>query len=243
MFNKICVFGLVLLINSAVMAQNVKSYEVKEVVWLLNKVDVEGLSLEDSEQLSFNLAFVYMLKDGKVVIIPSIGEKGLLIQDESSYLEMLNKQHFPVEDDGSFFAPERHQIKEIKEDVSFYISQLKVLGVHGLPDEQATLPALKELSTAINNYGKDRVINEFTVAIGIYLGEIVRRRIEGQWNFERQETLNPYWIPYIELNDKASVDIWESLFYHFKKRKKVSLVDWYNELIKNKKRNSIFLID
>lgn len=195
-------FLLVYFYNSIAMAQN---YQVISSTEALRLVTEHSLQL--TEQLAFNFAFIYCLPDDKFLIMPSCGKSkySLIVDDETVLNEMIQNRYFPVPDSGLLFEKERDRIHNITQDISYYTNILsgKLQMDVEVKDDSAYF---KLLTKALQKYTKHDIEydEDFIVAIGIYTGEILRRRMGGIWAFRKERIMNPYWVPEVSMHDMGN---------------------------------------
>ena len=179
--------------------------------------------VHDSEQLEFNGAFVFYLNDGRVLMASSDGLIAILFDDKASFQKMLEAEDFPVQDPSSIFAAERRFVKTLNESIDEYIKRLNYLGVYSMPQPDKVEVQLRELSERINAVGKKKIDRSAYVAIGILLGEIIRRKIDGMWLLQKEMSLNPYYVPYVRNRDGLQPLHWKRLHEHWNRKRSVAL--------------------
>lgn len=190
---KILIIIYIVFYNTALMAQE---YEILSVHSLLDILKNQKQLVLSEEQLEYNKSFVYRLKGDRIVLIPEIGGEGILFHSLDAYQEMVKNHQFPVQDEGSIFEQERGKIKNIQENIPYFITllseKLKVPIV--LSDE---IYYLSNLTYKIRDYLAKDSLDNIILPLKIFMGELLRRRIHGKWELEKVYTLNPYWIPYV----------------------------------------------
>src|SRR6266705_219125 len=78
-------------------------YQVSQVSKLEPYLKSESRTVHDYDaQLKTNYAFVYYLKSGQVLLLPSnrLGDsRGLLFSDKQCFSECVKKDHFPIDNE------------------------------------------------------------------------------------------------------------------------------------------------
>lgn len=199
---------------SNIMAQ--KKYEVMSVYELINIIREHGGMAETfKQQLDFNDALVNHLINGWITVTPAgRGQQGILFYEDEAFQEMIKKQEFPVDGDGSIFELEKGRVIEIEKNVNYYISLLSEkldIKLNVLADYQH----IEDLSRKIVSYGVKKVEEELFLPLGIFIGEFIRIKIDGKWVLNKEPTMNPYYIPNIINKNNSSYLLWKRLDEHF----------------------------
>ena len=207
-------FVFLFYLSSIYLGMSQTQYEIKGVDDLLDIIEVYGIDRGDYETVEFNSASLFRLPGERLILIPSIGEEGILFNKDSIFVKMLDEKHFPVKDDESLFAVERNRIEKLESNIDFFIKRLSELTNIKLTktDGISNLAVLSEKIEKIKEeIGTDEAYRKLLVCLGIYVGEIVKTRAKSYWNLEKYEVMNPYWIPTIKSNDQYRINLWRPI--------------------------------
>ena len=188
------------------MAQNFSVSDVNELFELINKS-----TIIEEFQLEYNDAFVYKLANRDIVLIPNIGNQGIVFFSEQIFDKMVSEKKFPVKDDESIFVKHKKMIENIElnlEDFTLMLESELDCKIPNLSNKEQ----VNNFSKIVNDYINKNGFKEIVVPLGIAIGEKLRLRINGKWKIEKVYVLNPYFIPYvIDFNNKEH-DFWNFLF-------------------------------
>lgn len=196
-------------------------YKILSVDELLTRIGTESRGIFDIDtQLSTNLCYVYYLKSGEVVLIPSGPKtdtsKGILFSEKKYFDECVKNDSFPIENERKGME-QRYQddIKTIntQTDKMFYelsskLSPKEVLDVNNI----SSLSKLLELTK--KKWKKLTTREQFYATL--LLGEYVRRTYKGRWLLiKKYGTFNPYYEPTILYPDNSIFELGNYLNLYF----------------------------
>lgn len=170
----------------------------------LNKIEELKRSETDTTYIvEYNGAFVTVFKDGSSIILPPVlgGNEGLLFDDVGEMKKMIESRIFPVKGNNSFWENERNRVLNFPDSISYYCSKLtKMLNYKvELTHDKVYL---KELSKVITDkYKTTSDKRNLRNYVSIYVGELLRQRVNGRWRLAKEMSLNVYFIPEITKGD------------------------------------------
>jgi hypothetical protein len=196
------------------------NYNIEQVSDIKKRLQAESKNITDFDtQLQTNLAFVYTLKTGEVAMIPgnyTNESRGLVFKDKNCYLEYLQKDHFPIENE-RMLIQEKHQaeVLEVNNNTGKLFSQLSEKMNMPPGNEAVTAAALSALLQKIRTE-KNKLSKKEIFYAALLLGEYLRITGNGHWLLLKQYgTFNPYYTPAILYADKTIVLFWDYLNSYF----------------------------
>jgi hypothetical protein len=171
-------------------------------------------------QLKTNLAKIYYLQSGKVIMLPGVGSNdsnGMLFEDKKCFLECLDKDHFPIENVRPRIV-EEYPEDVLKVNVSIDSIIKHVLQLPQISQEFGAANigiSLAPLLVALKKNFK-KISRKDSFYAGLILGEYLRKERNGKWMLlKRYGTFNPYYIPAILCADGSVVLFWDYLASYF----------------------------
>ena len=172
--------------------------------------------LNFDSQLETNLAYVYYLKSGEVILMPGNlldSSKGIIFNDSICFKEYLKKDSFPIENE-DIKLEEKYQsdILELDKKMSEIITYLsKAYNYKSNPDSLSLL-----LQKAREKEINGKVPDKENLYSGLLLGEYIRRTNNGKWILlKKYGTFNPYYTPAILYADSSIIVLREDLDLYF----------------------------
>lgn len=147
--------------------------------------------------LDYNAVFVTIYKDGTAMLIPPIlgGDEGLFFTDIKAMNDMIAQRVYPVKGTGSFWEKEKARIMDINGSMLYYVSKLSEI-LNFLVEVKNDSEYLKQLSLVVSKKLKskrrDRNLENY---LAIYIGELIRLRVDGTWKLRKNHTFNVYYYP------------------------------------------------
>lgn len=189
--------------------ENVKAaYEVLDLEGI-NKIETEKLhQIKRSYILDYNGAFITVYNDGSAVVRPPIlGEKeGLVFYDLDAMEKMIASRAYPVKGNDTFWEVEKERVLDLAGSMPYYCAWLsEMMGFKTeLNSNKAYLAELsaaaKEALTSKKIKKKDK---EFLRGyLSIYIVELLRQKVGGQWKLKPVPFLNVYYVPEIVKGNK-----------------------------------------
>ena len=192
-----------------------QSYLIKPKSELKGLIDKIGL--QEYFQRKDNKAFVYQLCDEKYILLPITGSKGLLFDNKGEYELTLKDGIIPLTDETNFFEKNQYLIRQIPDSNDRFIEKLEdSLHIH-LKFNDFTDEYFNSLSEKIEIYGRKKASQDLYFEFGIYIGEIIRKRRNGDWKLDVEYGINKYFEPRLYTSDKVHYP-WENLGKYFSSR-------------------------
>lgn len=189
---------LLIIMQNSTNGQSDNSYKVVTIQEINGLAAQKAAIIDSSYQVDYNKALVTTFKDGTATIFPGNGGgDGLLFYDLKAMKKMIKERTFPVRGDGSFWEQEKMRVLDFYHSLDYYCSKLSEFlqfEVHISNDQTY----LKQLSQIINLKASSNNNNDNLIRfLAIYIGEIIRQRVNGKWMLFPIYTLNTYYIPEI----------------------------------------------
>ncbi|MCL9807672.1 hypothetical protein NAT51_19270 [Flavobacterium amniphilum] len=149
------------------------------------------------KQLDFNDAVIERLNDDTFLVIAQSNYKGLLVFKENDLNFMIKNSSFPIlTNDDNFYSLNRGHIINIQKDLVFFEKIFeKEMGLEF--DFNFSNNFLSKLNVILRGK-KIKERKELVPILSILLDETFRRVLNREWFFEKQYSLNPFYIPYIK---------------------------------------------
>ncbi|OQP54579.1 hypothetical protein A4H97_21660 [Niastella yeongjuensis] len=185
--------------------KEVSGYKVMSTA-ALNELEEKNQSLIDSTyQLESNLAFVTVFKDKTAIILPGKGDKeGLFFENTEALNKMVESGVYPVKGDGSFWERQKSRVLNFANEMDYYCSRLsEMLNFKvELRNDPQYLKELSQIITLKFSTKPKRIDKNLYCYLAIYVGELLRRKVDGAWKFLPIYSLNVYYQPEIVSNGK-----------------------------------------
>lgn len=159
----------------------------------LNKIIQEKDSILNRDYiLNYNKAFVFEFKDGTGIILPPAlgGDDGILFYDMQSMNNAIQTRQYPIKEGNSFWVRERKRVENIDKELPVYLDKLsKYLNYPiELSFDSQYLNVLSKVF--IEQFKSKKVNKDYYYLAGIYVSELVRLRLQGEWKFFPLYSLN-----------------------------------------------------
>lgn len=205
------------------MSQNINEVEIVDI----NKF--RDIVLEKDAvylyQDTSNMAQVYKFKDGRIGIMPAIGNKCLLFGNEDIFKEK-TKEGLPIkEENPNPFQKFAYLINELENNVPSILGEMeKDLNIK-LNFENEDDKYYDIISKAINNSDIRMNFDKLFIQVTVLIGEIIKKRLkQPSWQLDKRYGYNPYFEPCIVDHESGTVYYpWYKLSEMVLKSKKFSL--------------------
>jgi hypothetical protein len=171
----------------------------------LNQIESTKRSLIDTTYIvDYNGAFATVFKDGTSILLPPVlgGKEGLFFYRVSDMNEMIKLNTFPVKGNNSFWENEKERALHFPDAMPYYCSKLTELLNYKteFKDDASYLKTLSEvISKKLKSSKNSKTLINY---LSIYVSELLRQRVDGQWQLTPQKALNVYYIPEIIKQEK-----------------------------------------
>lgn len=169
---------------------------------------------DNDYQLQTNLAFVFLLENGEVVLLPnSLKNKGILFTDKETFEEMIKEDSFPVENTAkSIFEIEAKSVLNINKNAIFFQEYLnRRFNLSYTEINEISLSSYYKHILNLYKKGEDKD-KDIISLIGLS-GEFIRNLKKGRWCLiKRYGDFNPYYQPIIVTNDEQVILISNRIF-------------------------------
>lgn len=164
----------------------------------LTRIEEEKkLEIDSFYIIDYNGVFVTTFADGTAILLPPVlgEEEGFFFTNKRSMQEMIDARSYPVKGTGSFWEQEKARVINIEYSMAYYCSKLsELLGFSvELKDERVYL---KELSMVVGSKFKSKKVDkDLPNYLAVYIGELIRKRVNGEWKLAIENAFNVYYIP------------------------------------------------
>lgn len=167
----------------------------------LDKIEIaKEKEIKKSYILDYNGAFVTIFRDGSATVRPPVlGEnEGLVFYDLDAMNEMIASRSYPVKGNDTFWEKEKERVLHFNDSMPYYCERLsemldfKVEFNH----DAAYLAQLSEVATKALK-GKTKKKDLLRAYLTIYIGELLRQKVNGKWRLLPHASLNVYYVPEI----------------------------------------------
>ena len=145
-----------------------------------------------------------VFKDGTSILLPPVlgGDEGLYFYNFIDMEKMINSRIYPVKGTQSFWEKEKERVLNFSNEIPHYCSELSKMLEYKVEINNDTA-YLYALSKVVNEKLKlkenDTILYNY---LAIFIGELLRVKIEGEWKLLPQNSLNVYYIPEITKDDE-----------------------------------------
>lgn len=171
-----------------------------------------------SYQLETNGAFVYILANKEIVLLPgslSSYENGLIIKNEDVLKAMIKKDHFPIDVvDVYQYEIYKSKLLNLPDSVNENIKTLeKDLNIEISNRSIYDDVFFKTFNEAIKKVDLKKNKNNYILSLSALLGEIIIKNKGGFWKINKEYGVyNPYYIPVVVLNDsKVEIKVMDKI--------------------------------
>lgn len=213
-----------------------QEYLVLPMTELLTMIEDMHEQFEFSD--SVTMAVVYKAKNGKFIIKPAVGIKGLLVNTKAD-VEAILKIGIPIEEDNpNPFQLNQVEIQNIEANVSKILQSMNViLGIE--TDVKFDHSYILSINSSIKKSKALRdLYDKFYFSLGVYFGEYIKSlKGGGKWRLQKRFGYNPYYVPVIIGNDGFVYDPWYKLAEFLLKQSKKDLIKHLDTILSNKVLN------
>ncbi len=172
----------------------------------VNRIYTENISDIESEFIvENNGAFATIFNNGNALLRPPVlgGNEGIYFDKSETMFEMIKSLTYPVKSGKSFWERKKNELLELPRTSKYFNAKLSEMLNYNVSLRYDSL-YLKNLSIIVNNYIKnEKVSKDFEYYVVIYLVDILRIKLNGEWNLRPQPALNTYYIPELLTNEGA----------------------------------------
>ena len=196
------------LIAITFMSNNTDSQTIKYKVLSieeLNKIEKEKrLKTDTSYIVEYNGAFATVFKDRTSILTPPVlgGKEGLFFYNVEDMNAMIASRIYPVKGNGSFWEKEKDRVINFSNEMPYYCSKLTEI-LNYKVELSNDKSYLKELSNVVTEKLKLKKNNKILCNyLSIYIGELLREKVNGEWKLLPEKALNVYYLPEIIKDNK-----------------------------------------
>lgn len=180
-------------------------------------------------QMEENMALVYQIDDGRVLLFPAVNsDQGILFRDENTLKKVISIYGIPLEEkEYNPFVTNKDFILKIPESINNIIKKFEDKYNIVLP-----LSINENQMAETSAYIRELLINKMLeyrykyiyFPIGIYIHELIRLKIKGNWELEKNFGINPYYIPYIVDEKSIKYRAWKGILDIFEEPKSFNII-------------------
>ena len=200
-----------------------ENYEVRPTSELLNLETAIGTksTFQDKE----THAHIYELQNGQYILLPAVGNKGLLINERNT-LDHILSTRIPLEDKHRKPQIEKQQlIVSLPNSAQDAIREInKVLNTN--IDLQNPDFDFDDLNQKLRKFGYEKAYYELSVELGILLCEFLRKKEDGlEYKLEKRYGYNPYYEAVLIDKNGAKIIPWYYLNRYLLEKKKFNFIE------------------
>lgn len=181
--------------------------------------DVELLSMIDdmNEQFEYydkeTMAKVFRANNKGFILLPAVGIKGLFAEQQSVLDSIIKSGIIPIEPERlNLFEKERGRLEKINDNVDYYLSDLnEKLQMSLTTDKEIDTFLYKAINKKVKSLEPEEAYRQFFVPLGVVVGEIVRKKVNGEWKLNKLYGYNPYYAPYVTIGSNNNYLPWYKL--------------------------------
>lgn len=169
-------------------------------------------------QLDSNGAFVYILSNKEVVLLPSSlssYENGLILKNEEVLKKMIKDDYFPVNVVDLYqYEIYKNKLIDLPDHINENIASLeKDLNIEISNKTNYDEMFFKTFNEAIKKIDLKKNKDKYTLSLSILLGEIIIKNKGGYWQINKEYGVyNPYYVPVVVLNEsKIELEVMEKI--------------------------------
>lgn len=169
-------------------------------------------------------ASAYIIDDGRIIVYPAVGSKGIIVKDEQTYYQIIAKG-FPIDEERpNPFQSHQSRLNSLAADAIVFINELsEKLGL-ALEMENDDIEYFKAIDSAVKKYGYEQFYRDLFFHFGVFIGEKYRiKHREYKWTLEKRYSYNPYFEPILKFSDTETVSPWYKLAEMLLVRKKFDI--------------------
>jgi hypothetical protein len=181
--------------------------------------DIELLSMIDdmNEQFEYydkeTMAKIFRANNKGFILLPAVGKKGLFANEQSVLDSILKSGVIPIEEENlNLFQKEKRRLEKINDNVDYYLADLNnKLQTTITTDAEIDASLYKIINKKIKSIQPEEAYQSYFIPLGIVVGEIIRREVNGEWKLDKEYGYNPYYVPYVTLGNNKNYLPWYKL--------------------------------
>jgi hypothetical protein len=200
-----------------------ENYEVRSTSELLNLETAIGTKSTFQDKETY--AHIYELQNGQFILLPAVGNKGLLINERNT-LDHILSTRIPLEDEHRKPHIEKQQlIVGLPNSAKDAIREInKVLNT--TIDVQNPGFDIDDLNQKLRKFGCEKAYYELSVELGILLCEALRKKEDGlEYKLEKRYSYNPYYEAVLIDKNGAKIIPWYYLNRYLLEKKKFNFIE------------------
>lgn len=186
----------------------------------LNKLVKQGNS-EFIYQHPVNKASVYKINDGRYIAYPAVGSKGIIVSNLETMKKILDNR-FPIENLNNPFENNQDELTLVPKENDKYFRRLSEVLKIDSNELNLSTKSIEILNKAIKKYGLKNTYDSLFIPLGIYVGEILKSKKNGEWSFIQKYGYNPFKIPVV-ITSEEEFDPWYKIAHSLIIRKRFDL--------------------
>jgi hypothetical protein len=185
-------------------------YEVMPVEKMFD--DITDMNNQFIEQDSITLATVYKGNSGMYYLMPAVGHYGIKANKETID-SIIKSGIIPIEPERlNLFEKEKNRLEKINDNVDYYLSDLnEKLQMSLTTDKEIDTSLYKAINKKVKSLEPEEAYRQFFVPLGVVVGEIVRKKVNGEWKLNKLYGYNPYYAPYVTIGSNNNYLPWYKL--------------------------------
>ncbi|MEZ5041079.1 MAG: hypothetical protein R2828_14370 [Saprospiraceae bacterium] len=201
---------------------------------VLPTIEANRIALKDSPKAPNRMeeitsCAVFTLKNGGAILIPFDSSTGAIFDKLEDCLSLIERGRIDEIRTGNFLETQKEEMLKIAKEYTKFISLLEEK--IGRDFEVTTnVEYLKRLNRDLLKFGKQRIkeSQEIQLSLGIYLGAILKKIVDGKWEVEEinKGSKYNYYIPFIRDSGGKTYLLWNKISASLSSNKKFDLIDF-----------------
>ena len=193
--------------------------EIEKFHKLIREKDAEYLY-----QDSLNFSQIYKFKDGKMGLIPAVGNKCILFDSEKAFIDN-TKDGIPIEEENpNEFQKNVLLIADIENNTSLILTELEREINFKIDLDDESEEYYIKFSKALNEFKTNNVYERLFLPLTVFIGEKINRKYKGsRWVLDKKYGYNPYYEPFILNVDGTIYYPWYKLSANLLNKKKIDI--------------------
>lgn len=186
------------------------AYEIMPVEKMFD--DITDMDKQFIEQDKVTMATVYRGNSGMYYLMPAVGHYG--IKANKVVIDSIVKSGvIPIEPGTlNLFEKNRSRLEKIHENIGYYLANLNsMLQMSLKADTEIDTSLYKEINKKIKSLEPKEAYQQYFVPLGVVVGEIARKKANGEWKLDKQYGYNPYYVPYVAIGNGRKYLPWYNL--------------------------------
>jgi len=190
------------------MGQDYKIMSDRELLAMISDMDGQ-FEYYDKE----TMAKVFRANNKGFILLPAVGRKGLFAEQQSVLDSIIKSGVIPLEaDKPSPFEKEKSRLAKINDNISYYLTELNSkLQTSLTTDVEIDTSLYKVINKKIRSLEPEEAYRQFFIPLGVVMGEIVRKKVNGEWKLDKRYAYNPYYVPYVTIGNDNNYLPWYKL--------------------------------